>query len=184
MQLQTRRTEEFSTAELAEIRALVDASFATADDPGFEDTDWAHALGGVHAVLLHEGRFIAHASVVPRTLHIGTPGHAVAWRAGFVEAVCSDPAFAGQGLGTQVMTALGDVVRAEYDLGGLSTASAHFYQRLGWSVWLGPTYVVRPQGWDRSRGDDGGVLVLRHGPSADVDLSSAIACEERDGEDW
>ena len=38
----------------------------------------------------------------------------------------------GEGLGSEVMARVGEVVRAEFEIGALSTGVHHFYERLGW----------------------------------------------------
>jgi len=43
-------TAELSAPEVAEIRRLLWAAFAS-DDEGFTEADWEHALGGRHFVL-------------------------------------------------------------------------------------------------------------------------------------
>lgn len=49
----------------------------------FTDSDWEHAPGGMHAVIVHRGALIAHAAVVQRQLlYQGT-----ALRCGYVEGV-------------------------------------------------------------------------------------------------
>jgi aminoglycoside 2'-N-acetyltransferase I len=160
---------------LAEIRRLADAAF---DD--FTDEDWEHALGGLHAVALDGGAVVAHASVVPRRLELaGRPVHA-----GYVEAVATAAEQRGRGLGSLVMGAIGEEIRARYELGALATGAFGFYARLGWERWRGPSYVRRGGGLERTAGDDGAIMVLRFGPSAGADLGAAIACEERPGDDW
>jgi aminoglycoside 2'-N-acetyltransferase I len=170
-------TSEQAPADLlAAARRLCDRAFSA----GFDDTDWAHALGGWHAVALEGADLVAHAAVVPRLLHVGSRG----FRAGYVEAVATDPDRQRTGLGSLVMAQIEAVVRAETELGALSTGAHRFYQRLGWERWRGPTYVLRGLDRVRTADEDEGVMVLRHGPSATVDLTAAIICEERAGDDW
>ena len=45
-----RHTAQLSPAELAAARALCDSAFAD-----FADADWAHALGGMHALVTDDG---------------------------------------------------------------------------------------------------------------------------------
>jgi hypothetical protein len=58
------------------------------------------------------------------------------------------------------------------------------YERLGWERWRGPTYVRRGADLVRTEDEDDGVMVLRFGPSAGLDLTAPIACTERGGDDW
>lgn len=161
---------------LAAARALCDRAFAG----GFDDHDWQHALGGWHAVVLDGADVVAHAAVVPRELHVaGRP-----WRAGYVEAVATEPARQGRGHGRLAMAEIGAVVRRDYEMGALSTAAHGFYQRLGWERWRGPTYVRRGSDLVRTADEDDGVMVLRHGPSQALDLTVVISCPGRAGDDW
>ncbi len=47
-------------------RMVIDA-FAGGDTE-FTETDWEHALGGMHALICHHGAMIGHAAVVQRRL--------------------------------------------------------------------------------------------------------------------
>ncbi|HVF03976.1 MAG TPA: GNAT family N-acetyltransferase [Frankiaceae bacterium] len=159
---------------LAAVRATVLAAFGDR----FSDDDWDHTLGGTHVVRTDGAGCVAHAAVVPRTLYVaGSPV-----RAGYVEAVATRPDAQRRGHGTSVMRAVAEVLRGAYDLGALSTGSPEFYERLGWERWLGATYV-RDGGALRPAPDEG-VLVLRYGAGAAVDLRAGLACEARSGDDW
>ena len=169
-------TDELDDATRAALRALLDAAFGGE----FSDDDWAHALGGVHVVLTDAGAVVAHAAVVPRRITIG--GHP--WHTGYVEGVATAPDRQGEGLGTIAMTAANDIVRAAYELGVLSTGEHHFYERVGWQRWQGPAYVLMGDGPVRTPDEDDGIMVLRVGPGAALDLTAAISCEQRAGDDW
>jgi aminoglycoside 2'-N-acetyltransferase I len=127
---------------------------------------------------------VAHAAIVPRTIAVdGRP-----FATGYVEGVATAPEHRDRRLGTRVMVEANDVIRSTYELGVLSTARHSFYERTGWERWRGPTYV-RVGADDRSRllrteDEDDGVMVLRFGPSADIDLTASITCEQREGDDW
>ena len=175
------KVERFTTAEagdgiVTELRALLDAAF----EGHFDQHDWSHSLGGHHVAVRDGDRLVAHASVVPRTLYVGER----ALRTGYLEAVATAPERQHQGLGTRAMTAAAEVVRSTYELGALSTSAPGFYRRLGWESWQGPTYVVTPTGRVRTADEDDGVMVLRFGPTVDLDLTAPIACESRLGDDW
>lgn len=178
--------ETFSTRTLPgdasrRARLLMDAAFAREpEDERFTEDDWNHALGGTHLIVRDGVEVIGHAAVVPRTIHVGGTHFA----AGYVEAVGVRPDRQGEGIGSALMTEVDAVLRSSYELGVLGTGRRAFYTRLGWQVWLGPTSVVRANGWERSPDADGFVLVLRFGPSADIAITHPIACEERAGDDW
>ena len=132
-------------------------------------------------MLLERRDVVAHASVVPRDLVAGDRPFA----AGYVEAVATLPSEQGTGLGSRVMTELGRVLRERHTLGALSTGAHAFYGRLGWERWRGPTYVRTSGGTlTRTEDEDDGIMVLRFGPSADLDLTLPICCDDRPGDAW
>jgi aminoglycoside 2'-N-acetyltransferase I len=170
-------TAALSASERVAIRTLLDTAF----DGEFSEDDWAHALGGWHAVVEIEGSVVAHASVVPRVLEAG--GRRL--RAGYVEAVAVQPARQRTGLGSAVMRALAPIVERDYDVGALSTGEWHFYERLGWQRWHGPTWVRFPDGRRaRTPDDDDSLMMLRTPHTPALDLSAALVCEARPGDVW
>lgn len=174
-------TRVFTTADaphgvLDGVRRLLDEAFGG----DFTDDDWDHTVGGRHVVVAAGDQILSHAAVVERTLEIdGRP-----WRTGYVEGVATDPGHHGRGHGSRAMARIADIVRDDFELGALSTWSHGFYERLGWERWRGPTFVRHGDALVRSADDDAGVMVLRFGPSRAVDLSAAISCEARSGDDW
>ena len=82
------------------------------------------------------------------------------------------------------MAEAGALIRAEFEMGVLSTGRHSFYERLGWRRWQGPTFVQVGDALVRTEDEDDGVMVLPFGPRAHIDLTSAIACEARAGDDW
>ena len=174
--LRLLRTEDLDPTDVAALRPMLDAAFRGR----FEDPDWDHAMGGWHAVVHDDGLLVAHAAVVERVLHVdGEP-----FRTGYVEAVATTPDRQGQGFGDLVASEVTRVVRASFELGGLSTAHHAFYERLGWERWQGPTYVREGDRLVRTEDEDDGVMVLRFGRSAAVDLTAPIDCDARPGDDW
>ena len=159
-----------------EARPLLDEAFGGR----FADTDWEHALGGWHVLVTDGGTLVAHAAVVPRDLHVdGRPVDA-----GFVEAVATTPARQGEGLGTLALREVDRLLRRHHQLGALSTGAHGFYERLGWERWLGPTFVRTGEGAVRTPDEDDGIMVLRFGSTATVDLGAPLTCEARAGDDW
>ncbi|RBY79156.1 aminoglycoside 2'-N-acetyltransferase [Blastococcus sp. TF02-09] len=171
-----RRTPDLDDAALAAVRALLDAAFGGA----FADEDFAHALGGVHALVHHEERLVGHGSVVPRQLLHG--GRSL--RTGYVEAVAVAPDARRQGIATAVMDALEAVIRADHELGALSASEdgAGLYAARGWLLWEGPTSVLTTEGRRRTPEDDGSVFVLP-GP-VPLDPRGELTCDWRDGDVW
>lgn len=175
--VQTRHTAELGAGETAELRALLDRAFG----PGrFADSDFEHALGGVHALAWDGDRLVAHGAVVMRRLlHEGR-----ALRTGYVEAVAVDPERRRRGYGDAVMEAVEAVVRGAYELGALSASAlgAPLYEARGWRRWQGPTSVLTPRGVERTPDDDGSVYVLPAG--ATLQPGAELTCDWRDGDAW
>ncbi|MEV0094084.1 GNAT family N-acetyltransferase [Streptomyces sp. NPDC050738] len=136
----TVHTADLDSAELAAIRALLDAAFGG----DFSDHDWDHALGGSHALIRDADGIAAHGSVVRRrVLHAGH-----AYRVGYVEAVAVRADRRRQGLGGRIMAALEQVVDTTYDFGALSASDegAALYAGRGWQVWPGRLGALGPEG--------------------------------------
>ena len=187
VRLRAVRTPDLTAAELAAIRAMLAGAFGDDEESRFDDHDWQHALGGLHILAALDGEIVAHASVVPRELHVaGRPLHT-----GYVEAVGVAPARQRRGLGSLVMRAAGEHILERYQLGTLGTGEQGFYERLGWRTWRGPTFV-RPRegvaGDDlpdvRTPDEDGGIMVLLTPATRDLDLDAPISCEWRPGDVW
>lgn len=169
-------TLDISASILEEIRELLLAAF----DGDFSDDDWEHTIGGSHFIVTDDGSVVGHASVVPRVLEVASRP----LRVGYVEGVAAHPARRRQGFASAAMAAASDHIRSHYEMGALGSDLFSFYERFGWERWNGPTYVRRTDGLFRTEEEDGYVMVLRIGPSANVDLSAPISCDERSGDDW
>ncbi len=169
-------TPDASGACLDQIRRL----FFTAFDETFSEQDWEHALGGWHVVVNDGGVVIAHAAVVPRVLKVADRR----FRTGYVEGVATHPARQREGLGSQTMAEVSQLLRSEFEMGALSTSVHDFYERLGWKRWRGPTYVRHGPELVRTEQEDDGVMALPFGPSKDIDLTASLSCHSRLGDDW
>ncbi len=146
----------------------------------FTDSDWDHALGGMHALIWHRGAIIAHGAVIQRRLlHRGA-----AFRCGYVEAVAVREDWRGQGLAIAILDACEQVIRGAYQLGALSSSDLgrRLYTLRGWLPWAGPTSVLAPDGITPTPDADGSVFVLPVGIS--LDTSEALTCDWRDGDVW
>jgi aminoglycoside 2'-N-acetyltransferase I len=118
---------------------------------------------------------------VPRVLDAG----GVTLQAGYVEAVAVWPSLQRTGLGTAVMRALAPVVERDYDVGALSSGEWHFYERLGWARWRGPTWVRHADGRrERTVDDDDGVMILRTPRTPALDPTAPLICDARPGDAW
>ncbi len=146
----------------------------------FTDSDWDHALGGMHALIWRHGAIIAHGAVVQRRLVYRD----TALRCGYVEAVAVREDWRGQGLAVAILDACEQVIRGGYPLGALSSSDRgrRLYLSRGWLPWRGPTSVLAPTGPIRTPEDDGSVFVFPVAVS--VDASVGLMCDWRDGDVW
>jgi aminoglycoside 2'-N-acetyltransferase I len=171
-------TEELSDIELTELRMLLYLAF----EGEFSSEDWDHTLGGRHFLGLRDGAIAAHASVVPRRLHVGERPV----NAGYVEGVAVAEDHRRRGFGHSVMEALGEFLTPRYELGALSADERlhGFYGHLGWRCWRGPTAVIVEGAAQSTPGDDGGVMVLETPSTGPLDKAATLACEWREGDVW
>jgi aminoglycoside 2'-N-acetyltransferase I len=173
-------TPELTSAEVAAIRAMLEAAFGTDEEERFTEDDWLHGVGGTHFVLDLDGLIVGHASVVERELHVAdTP-----LRTGYVESVAVAPARQGAGFGSRLMDRVTAFIGDRFELGALGTGRHAFYERLGWRTWLGPASVRTPDGTRRTPDEDGYIMVLATPSSPPLDLAVPISCEWRPGDVW
>lgn len=156
------------------------AAFGSDDEERFTDDDWEHAIGGLHFVLDLDGKVLCHASVVERKLEVG--GHPL--RTGYVEAVATSPGRQGAGFGSLVMADVTAWIHERFELGALGTGRHHFYERLGWLTWVGPSSVRTSDGLRPTPDEDGHILVLPTSSSPTLDLAAPISCDWRPGDGW
>ncbi len=175
-ELRVVHTADLDSGTLDAARALLVDVF----DGDFSEHDWDHCLGGMHALVWEGTDLIGHACVVQRRLlHDGR-----ALRTGYVEGMGVRADRRRRGYAAAMMTALEQVVRNAYELGGLSVTedSEQFYASRGWQRWHGPSYALTPDGIVRTEDEDGGIYVLPL--HVQVDPDGAIICDWRDGDVW
>lgn len=170
-------SDQLDAAARAGLRQLWDRAFGDR----FTDDAADHAYGGVHVLVSDEGRFIGHASAIPRAIRFGDEP----WRTvGYVEAVSVDPDRQGEGIGRQVTGRLHAEIAARWLIALLSTGRATpFYEALGWECWPGPTHTQTAAGVVADV-DHGGIMILRLDPSLVPDLSVGVTCLDRPGHAW
>lgn len=172
-------TGQLDPAVLEQARELVVQTFGADGDP-LDDTDWEHALGGLHALRSDEHGLVAHAALVQRRLLHG--GRAL--RAGYVEAVAVRPDAQRRGHGGAVLAPLEQIAARAYDVVALSatTAGAGLYAARGWQLWRGRLSSLTPRGTVEVPGDRHR-LYVRPG-AASLDLDGELTADWREGDVW
>ena len=173
-------TDDITALEIAAIRSMLAAAFGSDEDDRFGEDDWEHSIGGTHFVLDLDGEIVAHASVVERVIHVADRP----LRTGYVEAVATAPERQGSGFGSLVMADATAFIRERFELGVLGTGRHHFYERLGWLRWEGPSSVRTPDGPRPTPEDDGYIMVLATPAPPPLDSSAPISCDWRLGDVW
>jgi aminoglycoside 2'-N-acetyltransferase I len=177
-------TSDLDDETREDARRMVTEAFRTAPGEVFTDTDWEHALGGMHAVICLRGAMLGHAAVIQRRLLYG----GVALRCGYVEGVAVREDHRGQGLAHALMDAVEQVIRGGYQVGALSTSELGrpLATTRGWSPWTGRTSVLTPDGVRPTPDDDGSLYVLPNAlpPGISLATDAAITCDWRNGDVW
>ena len=176
IEVQTAHTADLDPAALAAARALLDEAFAG----DFDEHDWEHSLGGVHALVWEGDAVVGHAAVVQRRLLHG--GRAL--RAGYVEGVGvrADRRRHGYGGGDD------DGGRAHRARGVRPRCPGRHRRRRGrlhrarLAAVAGAASVLTPDGLVRTEEEDGAVYVLP--VAVPLDLSGELTCDWRDGDVW
>ncbi|MEE6135721.1 GNAT family N-acetyltransferase [Mycobacterium sp. 050128] len=169
------------TADLdSDTRQRVHHMVADAFAGDFNDDDWEHTLGGMHALIWQHGAIIAHAAVIQRRLIY----RGDALRCGYIEGVAVREDHRGQGLVHALLDGVEQVLRGAYQLGALSSSvrARGLYAARGWVPWTGPTSVLAPCGPTRTPDDDGTVFVFP--VTVTLDTSAELMCDWRGGDVW
>jgi len=166
---------EIRSDVLAQIRRLVFAAY----DGDFSEEDWDHTRGVARRRIRRRAP-VSHAAVVARVLQVAQR----TLQTGYVEGVATIAERRREGLGALVMSHATSLVQSKFEMGALSTSSPSFYQRFGWERWRGHSFVRDGVELLRTADEDDGLMVLRSGPSAGIDLAAPIVCERRPGDDW
>lgn len=176
MNLRTTHTADLDPAALEAMRGLLAEAFRG----DWSESDWDHALGGVHAMIWEGQELVGHTAVVQRRLLY----RGQALRAGYVEAVAVRADCRRRGYGAAMMDSIEGVIRGAYDLGALATSeeAMGFYAPRGWRRWQGPTSALTPAGIVRTPDDDDSIHVLP--VTVQLDLAGELTCDWRDGDVW
>ena len=169
-------TDALAPSFVRDLRALLDTAF----EGHFTEHDWDHTIGGLHVWLRGSRGLISHGALVERTLVCS----GTTLRIGYVEAVVTEASHRRRGHGARVMRRIGEIIRADYALGALSTGTDAFYATLDWERWSGPTFVDGPTGRERTPADDEDVMILRTPQAPRLDLAGEIVCDWRLGDVW
>ncbi len=172
--IRTAHTADLDPATLAAVRALFDDVF----EGEFDDNDWEHGLGGIHALAYEDGELVGHGSVVQRRMLYG--GRAL--RTGYVEGIGVRADRRRRGHAAALMEALERVIHGAYQLGALAATDvgARLYESRGWRRWEGPLHALTPDGVVRTEGESIYVLPV----SVELDLTGSLTCDWREGDVW
>jgi GNAT superfamily N-acetyltransferase len=163
------------TSARAAIIALCTASF---------EEDFASLFDLVPPTTMHiraflDDQLVGHACWAPRPLQVNAGPTLIA---AYVDAVATDRALQGQGIGSAVMARFAEETSAA-SIRALSTTHISFYTRLGWQRWRGRVAVRTVNGLTDTPDDT--VLILPTSQTPPLDLDGVIIGEPRStGHHW
>ena len=170
-----RPTNQLTTTQLSELRHLLEQTFG----PRYDEVAWQHCLGGTHFLLRYNGELVSHVSLVPRLFEqAGRRLNGV-----YGESMVTIPNLQGKGIGTIIAAMATADILLHYELGAFAASKYHFYERLGWRKWAGPTYVADESGRRPAAPDRGAVMALIP-PGGGIDLSGDLTTDWRPGDIW
>ncbi|MEV7994604.1 aminoglycoside 2'-N-acetyltransferase [Streptomyces sp. NPDC086077] len=176
MTTRTVHTADLGPAELRAVRGFLHDAF----DADFGDSDWDHALGGMHALVHDERGLAAHGAVVMRRVR-----HGQRWlRVGYVEAVAVRHDVRRTGLGGAVMAALEGIITRAYAMGALSASDdgARLYEARGWQAWGGRVCALGPDGMVRLPEEEGSTYVWPVAAERVAGAEGELVFDWRDGD--
>lgn len=170
-----RHTDDLSPGELQELRHMLEQTFGER----YDDAAWGHCLGGNHFFLRYGGRLVSHVSLVPRLFEQG--GQQL--RGVYGESMATVPELQGKGIGSIVAAMATADVLLHYEIGAFAASKYHFYERLGWRKWSGPTFVMTSAGREPAAPGRGAVMALLPVGSK-VDPNGDLTTDWRNGDIW
>jgi len=172
--IDTRRTKDINETERSAIVRLCTEAHQVDFGPlfSFLPTD------GLHVLAYGEEQLVGHAVVTTRWLQ---PDNLPLLKTAYVDAVATNPAYQGQGIGSSVMRHLASVIQ-EYELACLETDRVSFYAQLGWEEWRG-TLAGRKGDERLPTPNQNGIMILRLVRTPQLDLDGSLTVEY-DGRLW
>lgn len=169
-------TEDLTPAQRA---AVIEVCVAAHASENFRNLFHYTRNGARHVLGWRGAELVSHAMVTTRWLE---PTGIGILRTGFVDAVSTVPAAQGLGFASAVMRQLAASID-DYEVGGLQTDIAPFYERLGWRLWRGPLYgrngdevIPTPE--------QQGVMVLPLAHTPQLDFDAALSVEVQPERIW
>jgi len=172
--IDTRQTKNINEVERSVIIRLCTEAHHTDFGPLFSFLP----PNGLHVLAYGDGQLVGHAVVTTRWLQ---PDKLPLLKTAYVDAVATDPAYQGQGIGSSVMRHLASVIQ-NYELACLETERVSFYAQLGWEEWRGP--LAGRKGTELlPTPDQKGIMILRIARTPPLNLNSSLTVEY-DGRIW
>ena len=169
-------TAALTAATRAEIVALGARAFA--HNPTVDFTSlFTFVTASLHVLACDGDSLVGHACWTGRWLQ---PEGLPPLHTAYVDAVATEPAHQGRGIGAAVMHRFAREATG-YQLQALSsTQEAGFYERLGWERWRGPLAVRTAQGLQPTPDDT--VLIRRTVTTPALDLTTRLIADDRGGQ--
>ena len=172
--IETRETKDVNEVERSVIIRLCTEAHQTDFGPLFSFLP----PDGLHVLAYRGKQLVGHAVVTTRWLQ---PDTLPLLKTAYVDAVATDPAYQGRGIGSSVMRHLASVIQG-YELACLETERVSFYAQLGWEEWHGP--LAGRNGTElMPTPDQKGIMILRLARTPSLNLDGSLIVEY-DGRIW
>jgi aminoglycoside 2'-N-acetyltransferase I len=181
LRIEVISTRALTAAMRAAISALCNRAFAHVDGVHDFATLFAFVTDSRHVLASEGDTLVGHACWEVRRIQ---PKGLSPLRTAYVDAVATEPARQGRGIGSAVMRRFA-AEAADCQLHALATDSAPgFYERLGWERWRGPLAARTPRGLEPTPVD--GDIVLIHGTPTTpaLDLTARLIAHDRPHHPW
>lgn len=127
------RKAKLTGIKKSKIRSFLEEVFG----PSYSEDHWNSCQGGIHTIAQFDGKIIGHTALIPRSVIIDNIEHPVK----YVEAVAVDTSSRNIGLGKAMLQRLNSQLELSSSFALLTTTSPRFYQKLGWSNWIGRSWT-------------------------------------------
>jgi len=163
------------------IIAMCDRAFAPLEGVHDFATLFDFVTDSMHVLAYDGDALVGHACWEVRRIQ---PDGLPPLRTAYVDAVATEPARQGCGVGSAVMRRFAREAE-DCQLHALATDSAPgFYERLGWERWRGPLAARTPHGLEPTPRPDDVVLIRRTPTTPALDLTARLIAHDRCEHPW
>ena len=181
LRIEVVSTRALTAAMREEIIAMCDRAFAPLEGVHNFATLFHFVTDSKHVLAYDGDALVGHACWEVRRIE---PEGLPPLRTAYVDAVATEPARQGCGVGSAVLRRFAEEA-TDCQLHALATDSAPgFYEQLGWERWRGPLAARTPEGLEPTP-ESGDVVLIRRTPTTPaLDLTARLIAHDRPHHPW